>query len=340
MIEAGELSSPSRLLPKFWWQKSIAEIATLAPIHSLPHPVFTAQGLSVDIKREDLLCPFLGGNKLYKLHFHLHKAIARGANTIATFGGPYSNHVYALARVGCELGIKTIAVIRGEEPKLLSPTLQDVCEMGMELRFVSRQKYALKHTTAQLRQWGLVKQSIYLLPEGGGDLRGALGVAEYWRSIQRHFGAYDTVVLAAGTGASMAGVMAASSGSTAVQGILVLKGSENIIADYCRRLLAMAHALRCRYKPWSNPQSLSPMCWQLYTQFHLGGYGPAKPNALPAITALSEHLRIPLDPVYTGKLLNAVVELARQSTWPAGRRLLVLHTGGIQGARPCRISQD
>lgn len=362
--------SPKRLLAAHWWREPISTFAPLAPIEMVKHAELKALGVSVSIKREDLLCPYLGGNKLYKLYFHLRRALALNAQTLVTFGGAYSNHIYALARAGLELGIQTVGVIRGEQPLHLSPTLQDATAMGMRLQFVSRTQYKLKHTQQQQAAWGLQAQGTYLIPEGGGGLRGALGMAEYWRSVQlalkesqQH---YDAVVLAAGTGASLAGVMAASD-RMAVHGILALKGSAKMTHHFAQQTLAMAQRLRYGLRQRTNngnnnnrgnniitgtSNSTSsnsnghynaalceevsakplPICWQLHTQAHGGGYGPAKGALREKIHSLEASTGIALDPVYTGKMMAAVMDLAKQECW-RGQRVLVIHSGGLQGAR-------
>ena len=349
-----------RLLSSRWWCEPISDIAQLAPIQKVSAPILAAQGVSVDIKREDLLCAYLGGNKLYKLHFHLQRALALGAHTIATFGGAYSNHIYALARAGFELGVKTVGIIRGEQPPVLSPTLCDAQIMGMRLIFVSRSAYRDKHSVAAKNQWGLNVSGVYTVPEGGGDLRGALGMAEYWRCVQQNHPGYDAVVIAAGTGASLAGIMAASQAPVAVHGLLMLKGSAKLNRQYCRHVLAMAHALRCRLAPNSLTKELPkkelqakelqakelkrkscraahPISWQLHTDLHQGGYGPAKGDNAEAILRLSASTGIPLDPVYTGKMLCGVLALAEQGTWPPGQRVLLIHSGGLQGGRSLSV---
>ncbi|WP_053980917.1 1-aminocyclopropane-1-carboxylate deaminase/D-cysteine desulfhydrase [Marinagarivorans algicola] len=339
-------ASGRRLLAAQWWRQPISAFASLAPIEPVEHTELKASGVSVSIKREDALCPYLGGNKLYKLYFHVQRALTLNAQVLVTFGGAYSNHIYALARAGLELGIQTVGIIRGEKPPYLSPTLQDALAMGMRLQFVSRAQYKLKHTQQQQATWGLPTQGTYIIPEGGSGIRGALGMAEYWRCVQQVLNKscqrYDAVVLAAGTGASLAGVMAASEG-IAVHGILALKGSAKMTQHFTQQTLAMAQRLRrvLRHPNYGNKEVVlgetmyskpSPMCWQLHTQAHGGGYGPAKGALRDTIQHLEASTGIALDPVYTGKMMAAVIDLAQQQHW-RGQRVLVIHSGGLQGAR-------
>lgn len=319
-----------RLLPELWWRYPIAELANLAPIEPLFHPVFEQAAINVCIKREDLLCPFLGGNKLYKLHFHLQRALALRASRIVSFGGAYSNHLYALARVGAELGIQTLGVVRGEEALELSPTLRDAKAMGMRLLFVSRSDYRDKNSRAWREQKQLVRAGNYIVPEGGGDVRGALGMASFWQAVNARSPEHiDSVVAAAGTGATLAGLMAASLPGQTAHGIAVLRGSASMYQRYCKHVLAMAHALRRSFSTELN----EPISWQLHTDFHAGGYGPARGDFATEIQRLSFQVGVPLDPVYTGKMLRAVLLLAKQRYFLPGSRVLILHSGGLQGAR-------
>lgn len=326
-----------RLLPDLWWRYPIAELAKLAPIEPLFHPAFDAAGINVAIKREDLLCPFLGGNKLYKLHFHLQRALALRANRLVSFGGAYSNHLYALARVGAELGIQTLSVVRGEEAPELSPTLQDAKAMGMQLMFVSRSDYRAKNSASWREQKQLMRAGNYIVPEGGGDVRGALGMASFWQAVNAQSGShFNSVIAAAGTGATLAGLMAASLPGQTVHGVAVLRGSANMYQRYCKHVLAMAHALRRGF----STELREPIGWQLHTDFHAGGYGPARGEFASEIHRLACKVGVPLDPVYTGKMLRALVLLSKQRAFTPKSKVLVLHTGGLQGARTPDAQSD
>lgn len=326
-----------RLLPDLWWRYPIAELARLAPIEPLFHPEFDTADIEVAIKREDLLCPFLGGNKLYKLHFHLQRALALRANRIVSFGGAYSNHLYALARVGAELGIQTLGVVRGEEALELSPTLQDAKAMGMQLMFVSRSEYREKNSANWRERKQLTRAGNYIVPEGGGDIRGALGMANFWQAVNAQSGShFNSVICAAGTGATLAGLMAASLPGQTVHGVAVLRGSANMYQRYCKHALAMAHALRRGF----STALREPMSWQLHTDFHAGGYGPARGEFAGEIQRLACQVGVPLDPVYTGKMLRALVMLSKQRFFTQGSKVLVLHTGGLQGARTPAAQSD
>ncbi len=316
----------------------LATLAALAPVQSLPSPW---PGVALKVKREDLLCSHLGGNKLYKLYFHLQRAMAEGAKTLVSFGGAGSNHLYALARVGQVLGFETRALVRGldakgQPPSALSPTLRDCAAMGMQLQFVSRDDYRLKTEVHFVRRHGLDAKGLYCIPEGGGDLLGAAGMAAYWQAVCQQLSPPSAVVLPVGTGASLAGILAASSAATQVLGVSSLGAGPDQLQPLKRRIQVMATRLHRRLSPG---QTLA--AWELAPGV-FGRYGPAKGSALSAIHTLSHQLAIPLDPVYTGKAFLYAVEhlapffarlgqdaLARQ----AQAQVLWIHTGGLQGGR-------
>ncbi|MDZ7923766.1 MAG: pyridoxal-phosphate dependent enzyme [Marinagarivorans sp.] len=329
------LESPAltaRLLPSAWWQLPLPQLARLAPFEPLVLPAFTAANIQVDIKREDLLCPFLGGNKLYKLYFHLQRAQQLKAHTLISFGGAYSNHLYALAKAGAELGLVTRAFVRGEPATHLSPTLIDAQNLGMQLTFIDRTEYRQKHSNNFALRHGLYPAGVYVIPEGGGDLRGALGMARYAQEALVQQGHYDAVIMAAGTGASLAGLMvAACATQTAVHGILVLKGSANAYDDFARHALRQMTALQRLTSLQAKPANAS--CWQLHTDFHGGHYGPANGLMAADIAQVTVQTNIAFDPVYTGKVVLAAQALAEQGAWPCGSRILMIHSGGLQGAR-------
>jgi len=103
--------------------------------------------IKIAIKREDLIHPFISGNKYRKLKFNIEDAKANNVKTLLTFGGAFSNHIAAVAYAGKEYGFNTIGVIRGEElreKKDLNPTLTFAKSCGMQFEFVSREVYRTK----------------------------------------------------------------------------------------------------------------------------------------------------------------------------------------------------
>ena len=164
------------------------------------------KGISLVIKREDLIHPFVSGNKFRKLKYNLLQAKAENQSTLLTFGGAYSNHIAAVAYAGKENGFQTIGIIRGDElaDKIASnPTLKFAQECGMQFEFVSREAYRLKTEAAFLEQLEEQYGPFYLVPEGGTNAFAIKGCEEILTNeekdelikLQEIFRTHDTIEL-------------------------------------------------------------------------------------------------------------------------------------------------
>lgn len=287
-------------------------------------PLFGAN-INVWVRRDDLLDPEISGNKFYKLYFNLCEAVA-SRKTIVSAGGAYSNHIHALASAGYRFGVKTLGVIRGERPAVLSPTLQDAERWGMRLVFVSREQYRPENTLQMLEYSGVDASNALYVPEGGDNLLGFEGTALLGEVIAESAPEqFDALCVASGTGNTLSGLIAGLSRSerqpiSQILGFSVLKGSSSLVPKVVHRLGAML-----------EPNMTS---WGIISGFHCGGYGkPLPKNVLAFVTEFEAATAILLDPVYTAKLFWGVKSLSEQGYWKRGSNLLLLHTGGLQGAR-------
>lgn len=312
------------LLPAHWERLALSEVAACAPVCRLPWPQLKARGIEVAIKREELLDSRLGGNKFYKLFFHLRAMRKLGLSQALSFGGAYSNHLYALAAAGKAQNFATVGVVRGEPGIRLSPTLEDLQRMGMRLLFVSRSVYRNK-SSPTLLHW--LKEQVgpfYSIPEGGGGALGAKG-CRTWAEVAIESCPFEPthIAVACGTGTTLAGLLAARQGIPVI-GVLALKGSP-AQAD------ALAAESRCLAREISGGQS--PADLRLVTGYHCGGYA-RYPDYLASFVAEFEAANaVELDPVYTAKLCWGIAALVEQGELPCGSRLLLLHSGGLQGKR-------
>ena len=264
------------------------------------------------IKRDDLLHPIISGNKWRKLKYILQHALSLDSNTLISMGGAYSNHLHALAYVGKILGLKTIGLIRGEQPATLTPTLQDVQQWGMELKFVSRSDYRLLR---QYKQWSDLpdlKSRQYWLPEGGAQALALKGVAELVHEIDI---AYDTLCVPCGTGTTLAGIVNAVTADTTVIGFAALKNAGFLTAD--------VNTLLPNYK--DN--------WHINLDYHFGGFAKTNAELLAFIDGFEARTQIPLEPVYTGKMLYGLYDLIKKQAFKPHQRIIAVHTGGLQGKR-------
>ncbi|VUD48810.1 L-cysteate sulfo-lyase [Thalassocella blandensis] len=317
------LEARQRLLPDNWLLKDLDVIASLAPMEPIDLPVFHQKDIQVSIKRDDLLDPQLGGNKIYKLHAYLQAAVDAPDKPIISFGGAYSNHIYALAAAGAQLKLPTVGIIRGEEPQQLSPTLQDAKRFGMQLHFVSREEYQQKNSQEFREKLQRKYGDHHLIPEGGAGPQGVAGCAALARGILNSVDDKpDLIVHACGTGASVAGLITGLALSPAtgvhVMGVSVLKGYP---------------ALEQEIEGFLDQMQVSAGSWELQQEFHCGGYAKYPDYLADFVSDFEKQTQICLDPVYTSKVMWALVKLAEQDAFTPGTRIIAVHSGGLQGCR-------
>lgn len=266
--------------------------------------------ITLTIKREDLLHPYVSGNKFRKLKYNLVQALQENSETLLTFGGAYSNHILAVAAAGKENGLKTIGVIRGEELSTQikdNPTLLKAQEFGMVFDFVTRAAYREKSNALFLDALREKHGSFYLLPEGGTNELAVQGCEEILTDEDADF---DYICSAVGTGGTLSGLINCSKDGQQVLGFPALKGdflSEDI----------------CNFVTKTN--------WNLCTEYHFGGYGKTTPELIGFINSFYLKYGIPLDPVYTGKMVYGVFDMIERKVFPDHSRILMIHTGGLQG---------
>ena len=262
------------------------------------------------MKREDLIHPFVSGNKFRKLKYNLLQAKTENQSTLLTFGGAYSNHIAAVAYAGRENGFQTIGIIRGDElaDKIASnPTLKFAQECGMQFEFVSREDYRLKTGAAFLEQLENKFGSFYLIPEGGTNALAIKGCEEI---LTQEDGIFDYVACAIGTGGTISGIINSALPHQKILGFPALKG--DFLQDEIRNFVQNDN-------------------WELILDYHFGGYGKVNTVLVDFINWFLEKTKIPLDPVYTGKMVFGIVDLIEKDYFPENATILMIHTGGLQG---------
>jgi len=266
--------------------------------------------ISLIIKREDLNHPFISGNKLRKLKYNLLQAKAENKETLLTFGGAFSNHIAAVAYAGKEQGFKTIGIIRGDElwDKIEeNPTLRFAQENGMKFEFVSRDDYRLKNENAFIEKLRNKFGDFYLVPEGGTNELAVKGCEEI---LTEEDSAFDYVCCAVGTGGTISGLINSAMPNQKVLGFPALKG--DFLTDEIRIFAKKDN-------------------WNLISDYHFGGYGKVDLELIKFINTFFEETKIPLDPIYTGKMVFGVIDLINKNYFPAHSKILLIHTGGLQG---------
>lgn len=286
-----------------------------SPVNQIFHPDFNNYGVEVFIKRDDLIHPIISGNKWRKLKYNLHAAQELGKQQIISFGGAFSNHIHALAYACKQHNLNAIGIIRGEEQYQHNFTLSWAKHWGMELRFVNRLTYKNRNDAEYIDQLEVEFPNAFIVPEGGSNQLALPGMGEVITELNEQ-GEYDYLLTPVGSGGTIAGLIKADNNQHKILGIAVLK-QQGYLADEVNDLLGndAGH--------FHN--------WQILNKFHRGGYGKYKPEDAAQILQFSQITEIPLEPVYSGKMVLALLDLLEQGYFEAGAKIMLLHTGGLQG---------
>lgn len=268
--------------------------------------------ITLDFKREDLLHPIISGNKFRKLKYNIIEANSKGARTLVTFGGAFSNHILAVAAVGKEYDFKTIGIIRGEElgNKINeNPTLKLAQEYGMKFVFVTREEYRNKDNMHFLGNQIPNIDECYVIPEGGTNDLAIKGCEEI---LTEELSSYTHICCSVGTGGTISGIINSSSDSQKILGFSSLKG------DFLSAQIS-------NFVTKSN--------WELMTDYHFGGYGKINDELISFMNLFYKETKVPLDPIYTGKMAYGVCDLIEKKYFPEDAKILMIHTGGLQGIK-------
>lgn len=278
---------------------TLPSFGRLAPIH---------------IKRDDLIHPVVSGNKLYKLKEHIRRFKQDNHATLVTFGGAFSNHLHATAYYCCENQIPCHLIIRGEEPAASNPTLMDCRRWGAQLHFISRHEYRQKEAAPAVQILLKSLDKPYVVPEGGGGPLGALGAKTIMDQVQ----GFDHIVVAAGTGTTAAGIIAAVQ-TGRVHAMPVLKGASWMKQEIDALLRELPR--------------LGQADWKVHTDFHFGGYGKVPEDLLRFIDVVQHEAGLALDGIYTAKAFYGLKQLIAMGEIAENESVLFIHTGGLQGNR-------
>jgi len=284
------------------------------PLQKISDPLSDQSEINLFIKREDLNHPYLSGNKWHKLKYNLVEALGKNYDTILTFGGAYSNHIYASAAAGKVLNLRTIGIIRGEEHLPLNPTLKFAEECGMELHYIDRTAYRDKTGKEFIQSLRKRFGRFYLIPEGGTNELAVKGCSDIVKNINID---YDYLCCACGTGGTFAGLVTGLNGKKNARAFSVLKGADFLTADISGNVKKFSG------KKYSN--------WELILDYHFGGYAKHNNELLTFIKNFSRVNNIPLEPIYTGKLLFGIFDMIRKKKFNKGDTIVAVHTGGLQG---------
>lgn len=270
----------------------------------LPFPV------QLTVKRLDLIHPQISGNKFFKLKYNLLEAKQQNLNQVLTFGGAYSNHIAATAYAAHYFGFQSIGIIRGEElaKQAFNPTLKTAQDFDMQLHFVSRAEYRLRYELEYLQQLKQRYPNTLTIPEGGTNELAIQGTKEILSADDQEN--YDVICCAVGTGGTIAGIIESSSDQQHILGFSALKG------DFLKQDI----------QKWTNKTN-----WSLTDAYCCGGYAKTNSKLLQFMQHFEQQYAVPLEQIYTAKMMMGLFDLIQQGHFPVNARILTIHTGGLQG---------
>lgn len=277
---------------------------------SVNQAVYDFNQYKIALKREDLLHPTISGNKFRKLKYNLAEAVRESYTVFLTFGGAFSNHLAAVAALGKRFNFKTIGVVRGEEWQQKwkeSPTLVFCKGQGMEFHFISRTDYRLKEKSNGVQKRLASSDKIYVLPEGGTNSLAIKGCKEILSEEDHQF---EVICCSVGTGGTLAGLIEGAQPHQKVLGFAALKNKD----------------LENEIKHFTTKDN-----WEIIHDYTFGGYAKVKPELIAFMNAFYQQHQISLDPIYNGKMLFGIFDLIKQNKWPWGKKILGIHSGGLQG---------
>jgi len=278
-----------------------------SPEEEIDSPLFREKKISLFLKRDDLIHPFISGNKWRKLKYLLQEAMDQQKKHLVTFGGVWSNHLLATACAAAKFGLNSTGIVRGED---INTEVLALCRIfGMHLKFVDRDSYRDKQALFDTN-FG-TDNSAFFIDEGGSGAVAARGCSELINELS---GYYDHIFCACGTGTTAAGLINGLNElnlNTSFHAVPVLKG--DFIKTNIKQLL------------------VAERDFEFHTEYHFGGYAKTQPELISFIKSFSSATGILLDPVYTGKMMYAVFDLAKRDSFKPHSKILAIHTGGLFG---------
>ncbi|HKI78772.1 MAG TPA: pyridoxal-phosphate dependent enzyme [Ignavibacteriaceae bacterium] len=282
------------------------------PLQKIEDEFIQNSGIELYVKRLDLTHPEISGNKWYKLKYNLVEAENKGYKKLLTFGGAFSNHIYATAAAGNLFNFETIGIIRGEEHLPLNHTLNFATSKGMKLFYLDRSSYREKTSSKAL---SLLKEKFgefYLIPEGGSNQLAVKGCSEIIGEIGIPF---DYICTACGTAGTLAGLSTGLNPTQKAIGFSVLKGG-SFLNDNVKQLLT-------NFGETKN--------YKIITDYHFGGYAKITIELIEFINSFEKRHNIKLEPIYSAKMFHGIYDLLKNSYFKEGSKIIALHNGGLQG---------
>jgi 1-aminocyclopropane-1-carboxylate deaminase len=274
------------------------------------------EGHRITVKREDLIHKVVSGNKFRKLRYNFEDYLLNDKVSVLTFGGAFSNHLAATAYAGKMCKIPTIGIVRGEEweNKVEGSRILNFCRsQGMDLRFVSRAVYREKEKGSLVKELQSKMRNLAVLPEGGTNELAVKGCEEILTEADQQF---DAICCCIGTGGTMAGLVNSTLNQQFVLGFNALNNPE----------------VSKTIKAFTQKEN-----WSVFSNYTFGGYAKVSEELIVFMNNFYQQYQIPLDPIYTGKMLFGIFDLIKSKQWSWGKNILVIHSGGLQGIEPMNL---
>ncbi len=288
----------------------IFDTKTCSPINRVNSVLLDKRQVSLSVMREDLLHPTISGNKWRKLKYNLKGALNNGVETIITFGGAFSNHIYATASACNELGLKSVGIIRGDYDED-NPTISFARQCGMDLKFVDRTSYKGKENSDVVKVILSEYSNYKLIPEGGSNNLANKGLKELSSEINETD--HDIIMVSAGTGATASGILQDLDPNKYLWVFSSLK------SDYLKT------EILSKIDPVKHNQL------KFISSYHYGGYGKTPRELISFMNDFKAQTGIPLDPIYNGKLIAGFHDMVELNDIDNTNSYLWIHTGGLQG---------
>ncbi|PRA48342.1 MULTISPECIES: 1-aminocyclopropane-1-carboxylate deaminase/D-cysteine desulfhydrase [Pseudomonas] len=291
-----------------------------APLEPLHLDWLRRAGVEVAVLRLDLMDPLINGNKWFKLVEHLKLASESHAQGIISLGGPWSNHLHALAAAGKRFGFATVGLLRGHPQE--TATVADLQALGMQLHWLGYGGYRARHAADFWIPWLTQYPGFRAVPEGGGGILGARGCGQLLTLVEQQLHSlgwhdHDGWWLACGTGTTAAGLILAEGGRRPLYGVLAVPADHGV----AQQITAILH------------EGALPDSGYELLDGSRGGFAKVDPQLLAFIAETELASGVALEPLYTGKALLALKQQVEGGRFAAGTRLIFVHTGGLQGRR-------
>jgi len=294
---------------------NFAELTLPSPVTQIHSPLLNQHKVQLFIKRDELIHPDIQGNKWRKLKYNLAAARANNQHTLLSFGGAYSNHLHALAAAGKYFNFKTIGIIRGESHTPPNPSIADMLNWGMHLKYVSRAEYKNKTSQVFIKKLKQEFKHFYLIPEGANNADGIKGCAELLTELDED---YDYICSEIGSGTMFSSLIKNNKKpQTKFLGFAVMKNPQ----------------LETDIKNQLSHSEDHKTDWKINHQYHFGGFAKTTAELNAFIIDFKKTHHIQLEPVYSGKMLYGIFDLINKGYFKQGSKILAIHGGGLQGLR-------